>query len=90
MVKPFLVFREKIGQSEIKVDGESVGEILQKFLSMFGDQLKELGAVSNDPLKLHPSIAILLNGRNIRFLRGEETKVKEKDVLMIIPPVAGG
>ena len=90
MVKPALVFLEKISKPEVKIRGENVGEILKKFLSMFREELRELGAVGDDPLKLHPSIMVLLNGRNIRFLQGEETKVSHDDILMIIPPVAGG
>lgn len=91
VVKPALIFREKIGKSEIKIHGEDVREVLQKFLSMFRGELRELRAIGeDDPLKLHPSIIVLLNGRNIRFLEGESTKVSQEDILMIIPPVAGG
>ena len=91
IVKPTLIFEEKIGKNEVKIQGEKVGDILQKFVLMFKDSLEELKAVSTeDPLKLHPSILVLLNGRNIRFLQGEETKVKDGDMLMIIPPIIGG
>ena len=74
----------------MKIDGESVAEILQQFLSTFGNRLKELDPVSDDMSKLHPSIMVLLNGRNIRFLQEGKTKVSHGDILMIIPPVAGG
>lgn len=85
------MFYEKIGKREVKIQGANVEEVMEKFLLMFKDELRELGAVSiNDPLKLHPSILVLLNGRNVRFLEGEKTKVKHKDILMIVPPVAGG
>lgn len=91
IVKPSLVFYEKIGKREVKIRGENVEEVLQKFLSMFKNELRELEAVStNDPLKLHPSILVILNGRDVRFLEGEKTKVNHKDILMIIPPAAGG
>lgn len=85
------MFYEKIGKREVEIEGENVEEVMEKFLLMFKDELGELGAVStNDPLKLHPSILVILNGRDVRFLEGGKTKVDHKDVLMIIPPVAGG
>jgi molybdopterin converting factor small subunit len=86
-----LVFYEKIGKREVNIEGANVEEVIEKFLLMFKDELIELGAIdSNDPLKLHPSILVILNGRDVRFLEGGKTKVNHKDILMIIPPVAGG
>lgn len=39
-------------------------------------------------LRLH--IRVLLNGQNIDFLEGLETKVKDRDVITVFPPAGGG
>ncbi|MHA1648787.1 MAG: MoaD/ThiS family protein [Candidatus Helarchaeota archaeon] len=33
---------------------------------------------------------MLVNGRNINFLDGRNTKLKDGDVVAISPPIAGG
>jgi len=89
-VKPALTLTEKIN-GEIKLRGETVGMILSEFVRKFRPELEELGAlVGERGSKLHPSIIVLLNGRNIRFLKGENTKVREGDLIMILPPTGGG
>jgi molybdopterin synthase sulfur carrier subunit len=39
---------------------------------------------------LHPDMIVLLNGRHIEFLQGEETPLKEEDVVSFFPRIAGG
>ncbi|MCY0868118.1 MAG: MoaD/ThiS family protein [Desulfurococcus sp.] len=35
-------------------------------------------------------IVILVNGRSIEFLNGVKTKLRDEDVVVIMPPAAGG
>jgi molybdopterin synthase sulfur carrier subunit len=86
-VKPGLVLTEKIGETE--VEGKTVGEALREFERRFRRELEELESLGKDG-RLLPSFILLLNGRNVKLLRGEETEVKEGDLLMILPPAAGG
>ncbi len=38
----------------------------------------------------NPSIKVLVNGREITYLNGIKTELKDGDVVAIIPPVGGG
>ena len=40
--------------------------------------------------KLNKFVNIFVNDEDIRFLNGEETKLKKDDVISIVPAVAGG
>jgi len=33
---------------------------------------------------------ILINGRNVRFLQGQDTKLRDGDTVAFLPPVGGG
>lgn len=85
-VKPGLLLTEKIG--EVEIEGNTVGEILREFERRFSRELEELEVLKEG--KLPPSFILLLNGRNVKLLEGERTRVKEGDLLMILPPAAGG
>jgi molybdopterin synthase sulfur carrier subunit len=39
---------------------------------------------------LKPGIKIIINGRDIDYLNGLDTQLKDGDVIVIIPPIAGG
>jgi molybdopterin converting factor small subunit len=40
--------------------------------------------------RLHPSIRVMVNGRDIAFLQGEDTPLREGDEILFLEPVAGG
>ncbi len=40
--------------------------------------------------QLHPSIRVLVNGRDVRFLDGLETKMIPEDIVRIFPAHGGG
>ena len=81
-------FRKVVdGLSETNVDGATVGEVLNKFISQF-EPLKE--RLYKDDGKLNKFLNIYVNDEDIRFLAGESTPVKDSDILSIIPAVAGG
>lgn len=37
-----------------------------------------------------PKVRILVNGRDIDFLNGPETELKDGDTVVLFPPIAGG
>jgi molybdopterin synthase sulfur carrier subunit len=51
----------------------------------------DLGAkLLTDQNQLTGQVHILVNGRNIEWLDGLDTRIAEGDTLALIPPVAGG
>ncbi|WP_087037960.1 ubiquitin-like small modifier protein 1 [Thermococcus litoralis] len=79
-VRVFATLRGIVGKSELEVQAETVGELLEKLYNEYPKMKKELekGAV------------ILVNGKNIEHLEKLNTKLKDGDVVSIFPPVGGG
>ncbi len=88
-LKLLTLFQHQVGHHELTYEGDTVGEILDKFLAEYKDTL-ETTLYNPDTKTLREFILILLNGRNIIFLDGLKTKLKEGDVIAISPPIAGG
>ncbi|UNC91552.1 MoaD/ThiS family protein [Candidatus Contubernalis alkaliaceticus] len=42
------------------------------------------------PISVREDVRLLLNGRDIAFLKGLATVLNEKDKISLIPPLAGG
>lgn len=59
--------------------------LVMKYGQPFAEKIykSKTGEVNNE-------IRLLLNGRDIAFLNGLDTKLKEGDSLSLIPPLAGG
>ncbi len=92
-VKAFATVRDVIGMNgvaKIEVREEiTVEELLRRLSRELGERFNEL---VYDPRKnsLAPGVRILVNGRDIDFLKGLSTTLKEGDTVAIIPPIAGG
>jgi MoaD family protein len=75
------------GQSNVSVDGATVGEVFQQLTEQYpglrGNLLDEQGG-------LHKFVNVYINDEDIRYLDGLDTKVGDGDVLSILPAVAGG
>lgn len=74
------------GQTEITVDGATVGDALTALTGTYPDLRQHL----YDGDKLRSFVNIYLNQEDIRFLEGEETALGANDKLLIIPSIAGG
>ena len=88
-LKLLALFYNQIGEHELDYEGETVGDILGKFLDEYGDSLDKT-LVDPNTHELQQYILVLVNGRNIHFLDGRNTSLKEGDVVAISPPIAGG
>lgn len=75
------------GQSEISVQGATVGEALDDLVSQFPALKKHLFSETGE---LRPFVNLFLGDEDVRHLQGAETPLKEGDRLMIIPSIAGG
>ena len=89
-VKFFAALWEITGEKEIELDGTdmTVREVLQKLIERYGEKFKKEIMENDDKVKDH--YVILVNGRNIVFLDGINTKVKDGDLISVFPPVGGG
>jgi adenylyltransferase/sulfurtransferase len=75
------------GQSEITVQGLTVGEALNDLVTQYPALKKHLFAETEE---LRPFVNLFLGDEDVRHLQGVDTPLKDGDKLMIIPSIAGG
>lgn len=74
------------GQSQLTLDGATVGDVLQNLIAQFPDLEQHL---FNDG-ELRNFVNIFLGDEDVRFLDGLDTEIDAEDNLRIIPSIAGG
>jgi MoaD family protein len=74
------------GQSEVEVDGGTVGEVLDAVFEAHGD-LRERITQDGD---LRRFVNVYVSGEDIRFQQGLETSIDDGAEVTILPAVAGG
>jgi molybdopterin synthase sulfur carrier subunit len=75
------------GQSEVKIEAATVGEVLHQMDSQFrgfGERILDDGS------SVKRFINIFVNEDNIRDKKQLETEVKNGDTISILPSIAGG
>ena len=75
------------GQGELKVDGSTVGEVLD---ALFARHAELRDRLADDGGGLRRFVNVYVDGEDIRFADGLETRVGEGDEVQILPAVAGG
>lgn len=91
IVRAFATIRELLGTGYTEIlleDGSDVRTLLKTLTEKFGEAFRNQILASEE--KLAPYVKILVNGRDIEYLSGIRTKLKDGDEVAIIPPVAGG
>jgi sulfur-carrier protein len=88
-VKYFATIRSYAGETERRIDGapEDMRELLTALAARYGASFRR-AVFSGD--SLNGEIIILVNGRNVRYLRGLDTPLGADDEVSIFPMVAGG
>ncbi len=74
-------------QSEVKANGSNIRELIDDLDRNFPG-LKE--RLCDESGKIRRFINIYVNEEDIRFLKQDETSLKDNDVVSIIPAIAGG
>ena len=74
-------------QSEVVLEGESVGEVLEGFKARFPEAGARFFSSSS---KASRFINLYVNDEDIRFLKDLETPINDNDTLSIILAIAGG
>ncbi len=85
-VRFFANFREFTKTSELGVEGDTVGEVLERICNKFPGLDKIL--FTNG--KLQPYVNIFLNGENVPGSDGLDKSLHQGDEIAIFPPVSGG
>ena len=83
------IFVLKVKKNTIQYEGHTVGDIITQFLKEHKNLLDD-SILSKNKKKLNPLMIILLNGRNITYMKNYKTKLKEGDQLYISFPISGG
>jgi molybdopterin synthase sulfur carrier subunit len=66
---------------------DTAGILMQKLVKKYGQRFEK---ATMDGINLKPGIKMIINGRDIDYLDRLDTQIKDKDVIVIIPPIAGG
>jgi adenylyltransferase/sulfurtransferase len=74
-------------EDEIELSARTVNDALRQLTSLHPNLRRYLYSEGD---RLRNFINIYLNEEDIRYVNGEETAVKDGDILMIVPSVAGG
>lgn len=83
------IFVLQVKKNTIQYEGNTVGDIITQFLKEHKNLLDD-SILSKNKKKLNPIMVILLNGRNITYMKNYKTKLKEGDQLYISFPISGG
>ena len=75
------------GQSEIKAQGSTIGEVVDDIVKQFPGTATHLRGPDGG---VHKFVNLSLNDEDVRYLQKLDTPVKDDDVLSILPAVAGG
>ncbi len=75
------------GQKEVSVSASSVKEGIDQLIASYGELA---GRLLDKDGNIETFINVLVNNKDIRYLDGLETEVKEGDKMIIMPAIGGG
>lgn len=75
------------GKKEVEAEGRTLRELIEDLERKYPG-LKE--RLCDEEGNLRRFINFFINDEDIRFLQGEETPLKDGDVVSIVPAIAGG
>jgi molybdopterin synthase sulfur carrier subunit len=90
-VRAIFHLKEMLGAKEITLNlrrNATIKDLIQFLIEKYGKKFED--AIKNPDGGLNPIITILVNGRQIDFIGGIETKLADGDIISFIPPVGGG
>ncbi|MFO7792673.1 MAG: ubiquitin-like small modifier protein 1 [Candidatus Saliniplasma sp.] len=88
-IKLFANLAESVGAKEIEVDALDVREAFEtleeRYEKLHGEIFKD-----EEQQKIRDNITVIKDGRNITYLDGLDTELKDGDELSVFPLVGGG
>jgi molybdopterin converting factor small subunit len=80
--------RAYAGKKEsVELQASTVSEALSSLTNLFADLKKHL---YSDDGRLRSFVNVYVNDEDIRYLKGDQTQLREGDILSIVPSIAGG
>ena len=88
-VRAFAFIREKLGwrEKDLIFNGKTIEDLLKNLKTMNGETLFDLMVEKGE---IKPNFLVLLNGKEISYLKGLKTKLRDEDTVFIFPPAGGG
>ncbi|MGQ9759706.1 MAG: ubiquitin-like small modifier protein 1 [Candidatus Methanomethylicaceae archaeon] len=87
-VEFFATLRDKIATNSLELETVgSVNEVINALVERFGEAFRD---VVMEGGRVRDMVKVLVNGKDIRELKGMETELRDGDCISIFPPVAGG
>ncbi len=80
LVKLQATLAKAAGEKEFEVQARQVSELLEIVARRYEGKVD----------KYLKNAIVLVNGKNVNFIDGRETKLKRHDVVSIYPPIGGG
>jgi molybdopterin synthase sulfur carrier subunit len=91
IVRGYASFREVLGREDLEIvtDAGTVRQLVEYLTEKYGNSFASalLDSASGDVLRGNK---VLVNGRDIDFLQGLTTRLKDDDRVVFFPPVGGG
>ena len=84
---PSVLRAQANGERAIEVEGSTIGAAVQ---SLVGRHPALAPQLLTDEGELHRFVNVYLNGQDVRYLKGLETPVGERDEIRLLPAIAGG
>ena len=88
VVFPSIFSKVTMGEKEVHLSALTLNEVLVKLVTRYGSDFKD--RIFEETGELRHLLALYLNGRNVRFLDGLETELKNGDTISILPIASGG
>ncbi len=90
-IKFFTSLREITGKKVDLINLQNtitVDELITLLSKKYGKNFREY--IYNKKGEVQEFLSFLVNGKNINNMQGFDTKLKDKDIVAILPPVGGG
>lgn len=83
------IFQLRVEKKFIEYEGKKVGDVISQFLKEYKDKL-DPEILNKSKNKFDSLVLILLNGRNIKYLKNYKTKLTDSDNIYLSFALAGG
>jgi sulfur-carrier protein len=84
---PPVLRQQTDGESEVSVDGDTVGDVLRALADRYPSTKDQLFSPEGE---LNRYVNVYLNDEDVRVLEGLDTTAAESDTVVILPAMAGG